>query len=306
MSEQTVCYVRLPVGWFSTRPLEERVWLIAEPCHVNSYLVEGADARLHIDTGLGVSDIRAVGDGLSAGPASQERRVANTHRHYDHVGGNSGFDDVAIHHAGVEALAEGPEHWELAAYRRWVEGMYEAWPAFERADQDYFGLVDDAARLRPVPEGFSWERWTVGACIATHSLSDGDVLDLGGGVVLRVLHTPGHTPDSVCFLEERRGLLFGGDTVNTASILVNDPTSSLDDFARSTRRLADELAGSVREVFMAHGSRFRAEGAYLRELADGAEAVADGSARVEAIADSLGEGPARAAHFDRFSIILPA
>ena len=279
------------------------MWLIAEPCHVNSYLVEGPEARLHIDTGLGVSDIRAVGDGLSAAPAA---RVANTHRHYDHVGGNSGFDDVAIHHAGAETLVEGPEDWELAAYRRWVSGMYEAWPTFEQADEDYFGLVDDAARLRPVPEGFSWESWTVAPSTATRTLSEGDVLDLGGGVALRVLHTPGHTPDSVCFLEERRGLLFGGDTVNTASILLNDPTSSLEDFARSTRRLADELADSVREVFMAHGARYRAEGAYLRELADGAEATVDGSAQIGSIADSLGEGPARAARFDRFSIILSA
>lgn len=291
------------MGWFSTRQLDEGVWLIAEPCHVNSYMVEGADARLHIDTGLGVSDIRAVGDGLGTAP---DVRVANTHRHYDHVGGNRGFDDVAIHHAGADALAEGPDDWELAAYRRWVRAMYAAWPAFERADQDYFGLVDDVARLRPVPEGFSWERWTVAPSTATRTLREADELDLGGSVMLRVLHTPGHTPDSVCFLEERRGLLFGGDTVNTAAILVNDPTSSLEDFARSTRRLADELAGSVREVFMAHGPRYRAEGSYLRELADAAEATVDGSAEIGSIEDSLGEGPARIAQFDRFSIVLPA
>lgn len=291
------------MSWFSTRPLDDGVWVIAEPCHVNSYLVEGAEARVHIDTGLGVSDIRAVGDELSGAPAA---RVTNTHRHYDHVGGNPAFDDVAIHHLGAAALAAGPEDRELAAYRTWVTGMYAAWPAFDRADQDYFGLVDDAARLRPVPEGFDWETWTVAPSTATRTLNEGDILDLGGGVVLRVLHTPGHTPDSVCFLDERRGLLFGGDTVNTATILVNDPTSSLEDFVRSTRRLADDLADSVRDVFMAHGSRYRAEGAYLREVADGAEATIDGSAPIESIADSLGEGPARVARFDRFSIVLPA
>ena len=42
--------------------------------------------------------------------------------------------------------------------------MYEAWPAFEQMDDDYFGLVDDVARLRPVPDGFSWDAWTVGPC----------------------------------------------------------------------------------------------------------------------------------------------
>ena len=291
------------MGWFSTRPLDAGVWLIAEPCHVNSYVVEGADVRLHVDTGLGICDIRAVGDGLGI---ATDVLVANTHRHYDHVGGNPGFDDVAIHHAGADALAAGPEDWELEAYRRWVSGMYAAWPTFEQMDLDYFGLVDDVARLRPVPEGFTWDDWTVAPSGATRMLREGDVLDLGGRVTVRVVHTPGHTPDSVCFLEERRGLLFGGDTVNTASILVNDPTSSLEDFARSTRRLADELADSVREVFMSHGSRYRAEGAYLRELADAAEATLEGSAEIGSIADSLGEGPARIAQFDRFSIVLPA
>jgi glyoxylase-like metal-dependent hydrolase (beta-lactamase superfamily II) len=291
------------VGWFATRPLEEGVWLIAEPCHVNSYLVEGADARAHVDTGLGVADIRAVGDALGRAPLVM---AANTHHHFDHVAGNPSFDEIAIHEAGADLLAGGTDEWQLASYRRWAQGMYAAWPEFARLDDDYFGLVDDVARLRPVPDGFTWEGWTVPSSTSTRTFAEGDALDLGGGVALRVLHTPGHTPDSVCFLDERRGLLFGGDTVNSAAILVNDPTSSLEDFVRSTRRLADELEGSVREVFMAHGSRYRAEGAYLREVADGAEATANGDVPIAEVHDSYGEGPARVARFDRFSLVLPA
>ena len=284
-----------------TRPLDEGVWLIAEPCYVNSYMVEGSDARMHIDTGLGVADIRAAGDALSAVPTV---RAANSHHHFDHVAGNLLFDEVSIHEAGSVLLAA-PAEEGVDAFRRWAKRMRAAWPEFERLDQEYFGLLDDAARLRPLPDGFTWDTWTVPTSNSTHSFSEGSVLDLGG-VTLRVLHTPGHTPDSVCFLDERRGLLFGGDTLNTASILVNDPTSSLEDFARSTRRLADELVGSVREVFMAHGSRYRAEGAYLREVADGAEATVSGEASIETIDDSFGEGPARIARFDRFAIVLPA
>lgn len=291
------------MGWFATRPLDEGVWLIAEPCHVNSYLVEGTEARAHIDTGLGVADIRSVGDELGRAPHAM---AANTHHHFDHVAGNPSFDEIVIHEAGADLLARGTEGWQLASYRRWAQGMYEAWPEFSRLDEDYFGLVDEVARLRPVPPGFSWEGWTVPPSKATRTFAEGDLLELGGGTVLRVLHTPGHTPDSVCFLDERRGLLFGGDTVNSASILVNDPTSSFEDFVGSTRRLADELSGSVREVFMAHGSRYRAEGAYLRELADGAEAAASGDVSIETIEDAYGEGPARVARFDRFSIVLPA
>jgi len=41
-------------------------------------------------------------------------------------------------------------------------------------------------------------------------LSDGDVISLGS-IRLRVIHTPGHTPGSLCFLTER--FLISGDTL---------------------------------------------------------------------------------------------
>ena len=42
------------------------------------------------------------------------------------------------------------------------------------------------------------------------SLSEGQTLELGE-LVIKVLHTPGHTPDSLCYLAE--GNLFTGDTL---------------------------------------------------------------------------------------------
>jgi hydroxyacylglutathione hydrolase len=58
-----------------------------------------------------------------------------------------------------------------------------------------------------------------GASIAMHSsahshrdidLSDGDILPLGG-IDLRIIHTPGHTPDSICILAGNE--LISGDTL---------------------------------------------------------------------------------------------
>jgi glyoxylase-like metal-dependent hydrolase (beta-lactamase superfamily II) len=43
-------------------------------------------------------------------------------------------------------------------------------------------------------------------------LRDGDTIELGS-LILRVLHTPGHTPGSICLFEEKRGILFSGDTL---------------------------------------------------------------------------------------------
>jgi len=44
-------------------------------------------------------------------------------------------------------------------------------------------------------------------------LHDGQVIDLGGGVRLGVLVTPGHSVDSVCYYLEDEGVLFTGDTL---------------------------------------------------------------------------------------------
>ena len=43
-------------------------------------------------------------------------------------------------------------------------------------------------------------------------LTDGDKIDLGDST-LRVIHTPGHTPGSICLYEAQSKSLFSGDTV---------------------------------------------------------------------------------------------
>ncbi len=45
------------------------------------------------------------------------------------------------------------------------------------------------------------------------TLQDNQVLDLGGGVRLQIMHTPGHSVDSMCYYLEDEGVLFTGDTV---------------------------------------------------------------------------------------------
>ena len=85
--------------------------------------------------------------------------------------------------------------------------------------------------------------------VADRDLADGDLLDLAG-TRLRVLHTPGHTPGSVCFL--CGDLLFSGDTLFAGSCGRTDlPGGSPADMIRSLRRLA-ELAGDY-TVYPGHG-----------------------------------------------------
>jgi glyoxylase-like metal-dependent hydrolase (beta-lactamase superfamily II) len=89
-------------------------------------------------------------------------------------------------------------------------------------------------------------------------LAGGELADVRGWS-LRAVHTPGHTPGHLCFVEERCGLFFSGDhvvpriTPNISAGLpgANDP---LGEFLRSLQAVRSLEA---REVLPAHEWRFR-------------------------------------------------
>lgn len=74
---------------------------------------------------------------------------------------------------------------------------------------------------------------------ADRLLEDGDTVSFGGET-MTVLHTPGHTPGSVCFLHEGDRVLFTGDTLFCLTAGRTDfPRGSHDDLMQSLRRLRD-------------------------------------------------------------------
>jgi glyoxylase-like metal-dependent hydrolase (beta-lactamase superfamily II) len=109
-------------------------------------------------------------------------------------------------------------------------------------EADAEGLTDPlgwgAAQARPV-EPVSDVR----------TLVDGNTLTLGG-LRLDVLHTPGHTPGSVCFVAE--GFVLSGDLVFRGAIGRSDfPNSSPGDMQKSLRRFL-QLPDAL-DVHCGHG-----------------------------------------------------
>jgi glyoxylase-like metal-dependent hydrolase (beta-lactamase superfamily II) len=288
------------VSWFETRQLYPGVWLVAEPSHVNSWLVAGDERAVLLDTGLGIAPIRPVVERLTTVPIT----VLNTHAHFDHVGGNHEFDAIAIHELGAPRLEAEVASDVLSGYLRYTQRLLDAAESYRRVDRDLFHLLSGVSDPRPFPPEFDPAGWRILPSHASELLVDGDRIDLGGRV-LEVLHTPGHSPDSISLLDRRNGLLFGADTINTGPIYAQLPDSDVEAFAKSTRRLA-ALAPELRSVLVHHFGRVEVQPSFLAAVADafarlqGRDEVQTSPAR-----DCLGRA-AREAHFGDFSVLLAA
>jgi glyoxylase-like metal-dependent hydrolase (beta-lactamase superfamily II) len=284
--------------WFYVEEVLPRVLLLGEPQHVNSWLVEGSDRAVLLDTGLGVAPIRPVAEALTTRPIS----VVNTHYHFDHVGGNAEFDDIAIHSIGAPLIeAEVPSD-VLHSYASYARRQMEALDAFRELDDEFFWLLSAGSTPRSFPPGFDPREWTITGSRASSTLDDEDRVDLGDRA-LTVLHTPGHSPDMISLLDERDGILFAADAFNLGPVYCHFPDSDLESLAASARRYA-ELASEVRIVICHHHHRAIAQSGLLRSYADDVERTLAGDIPLTEARDVL-EDPCLEASFDHYSITLP-
>ena len=87
--------------------------------------------------------------------------------------------------------------------------------------------------------------------VTWRSLAEGEVVSAGDGA-LRVVHTPGHAPDHVCFFDEANGTLFCGDLLIQGGTVVVPGSygGNLPDYLASLARIR-ELRPT--RVLPAHG-----------------------------------------------------
>jgi hydroxyacylglutathione hydrolase len=98
----------------------------------------------------------------------------------------------------------------------------------------YIHKDDEMALTDPRAWGAGFVTEAMGRPEDVRTMSDGDVIDLAG-FSLEVLHTPGHTPGSVCFKAD--DIVFTGDLVFRGAIGRSDfPNSSPGDMEASLRR----------------------------------------------------------------------
>ncbi len=285
--------------WFHVAPIEPGLHIVAEPGHVFSWLIAGSERSVLLDTGLGLADIRAAVEPVATTPVD----VINSHVHFDHVGGNELFEHVAMHALGPEWIERGTRDEYLSGYSQLARDMHGNWAELRDLDRTDWFLVGPDETMREWPtERLDQLGWQVDPPAPTRLLADGDAVELGDRS-LRVVHTPGHAPDHICLVDEAAGILFAQDQAYYGPQLICEEGSDLDDYARSMRRLADELAGAIRIVYTAHCLRYSVPPRFLTELADAVEGVVAGEVPLRPMRGLLGEA-VEGADFGHFSILV--
>ena len=145
------------------------------------YFIFGKNVCM-IDGGVSASYPNIVDYLNSSGRKIEEiHLLAHTHCHPDHIGSSPAIREAS--------------RCEMAAH-----GFAKPW--IEDVDLQY--------RERPTGTFYTLVSGSVGI---DRILNDGDTLDLGEGQSLTVLHTPGHSRDSVSFFHDQDKVLFTGDTI---------------------------------------------------------------------------------------------
>lgn len=141
--------------------------------------------------------------------------VLLTHGHFDHIGGVNAFSEVYMH----------PK--DKNTFERHSGKLRDIFMA---------GYVFTKINTKVLP------------------VNDGDVVDLGGRS-LQVIHVPGHSMGSICFLERDNGRLYTGDTCCQANVLLQfDDSASVKTYAESLYKLI-ELGSFYELTWPAHHSK---------------------------------------------------
>ncbi len=201
--------------YYTVERIDERTFAIGEPRLIDqnfNFLILGSERAVLFDAGPGVRNIRPIVESITDLPIT----FIPSHFHFDHVGSDVVFDSVA--------MAELP-----GVRERTVDGVL----TFER--MEHLGFVT----------GFPIRSLTI-----TEWIEIGGSISLGDRT-LQVLHTPGHTPDSISLFEEATGYLFAGDFIHPGSLFGFLPNSSMREYAAGAETLVNALPPNAR-IFGAH------------------------------------------------------
>lgn len=180
----------------------------------NCYIAETENSAVIIDPGFLERDIEKY---IAENP-DKVKYILLTHRHFDHINGAVKVRNLTGAKIVINELDEGGLYSDMLSLASMVGGIYG------KADPDTHADIH---------------------------VSEGDTVT-AGGMVFKVMQTPGHTEGGVCYFNDE--VIFSGDTLFKGSIGRTDfPSSSNSDMRKSLDRLCllpDEMV-----VYPGHGPK---------------------------------------------------
>ncbi len=203
-------------SWYAIKPLDEGTLAIGEPAYYQCnwiYLISDGPEALLWDTGSGRRPLRPLIERHISGQVT----AMPSHMHFDHLGHINEFGPVML--ADLSILRALDQDGLISP----PEGMF-------------LGQFEDL-----IAPTFQVGKW----------VAPGDAIEIGGRR-LQVLHTPGHSPDSVSLWEPALKRLYAGDFLYRGPLYAQTPGACLPDYVAVLRALQELLPSDV-EIVGAHG-----------------------------------------------------
>lgn len=185
-----------------------RTYQINERGICSFYMAVGEERGVLIDCGAGSIDAKAIADHLCPLPYD----VLIGHAHGDHCGAINQWEQVYLHPGDLpvlqnnyrvnEQLWENPNIWRTGANHKvcWPDGSLYEWPTMESGAKELFNFMN-----------FRFMGVNPGKLPEILPLHDGQQFDLGGRTIT-VVHLPGHSPGSCCFIDSGTRIAFTSDS----------------------------------------------------------------------------------------------
>lgn len=184
---------------------------------VNTYVIEGKDKALVIDTCYSTTDTIKYVHQVTDKPLI----VVNTHGHFDHIGGDAAFGKVYL---AKEDWPVAKRHSDKDKLKKLLDHLLEVSEPLKAltSDSEVKEELDKSMEIK-LPEFID--------------LPKEGYFDLGDRKV-DIIRTPGHTPGSICLFDEETGILFGGDMICEELVLLGfDYSTSVREYRNSVEKI---------------------------------------------------------------------
>lgn len=272
--------------WFETIEIADDSIQLTEaraalPC--NSFVVDGGDETLVIDTGLGIGDLREQIEGVVDG----DPRLVLTHSHWDHIGAAHQFEEIVIHDR--ERSADG---------RVTIDTLSDEFV------QRPAKFVESWRELgKEFPDEFDPDTYAIPPAENVGTIAPGVQVNVGDHT-LEVFAAPGHSPGQIALLDHTTGVCYGADAIGIGgSLYAHFQDCDIEEYVDTFERLFDLYeSGAFDTLATGHNDPYRGDDLeILEEMRVALGDILDDTADYEVVDTDW--GPARQYNFGSFTVL---